>query len=314
MISIRNLTRKYGDVVAVDNVTTEIKRGEIVGLLGHNGAGKTTVMKILTGFLDATSGTILVDGKDVSTERAEVQKRIGYLPENAPLYEEMLVQEYLVMMAELRGVPADRIAARVGEAITAAGLKPRMLSRIGELSKGLRQRVGIAQALVHQPEVLVFDEPTNGLDPMQIESIRELIRRLGGHTTIILSTHILQEVEAVCDRVLLMMQGQLITDAPLATLRDTHRVRLVLKSGATDVARKLGGVAGVTEVQPLGPTDHGDGYGIRWHGDEVPVPAIIAAATQAGWTIQSVGPEQRSLEQLFREAQQRHAASRGGAA
>ncbi|HMV65536.1 MAG TPA: ATP-binding cassette domain-containing protein [Myxococcota bacterium] len=314
MISIRNLTRKYGDVVAVDNVSTEIKRGEIVGLLGHNGAGKTTVMKILTGFLDATSGTILVDGKDVGDDRAEVQRRIGYLPENAPLYDEMLVQEYLVMMAELRGVPAERIAARVGEAISATGLKQRMLSPIGELSKGLRQRVGIAQALVHQPDVLVFDEPTNGLDPSQIESIRELIRRLGGHTTIILSTHILQEVEAVCDRVLLMMQGKLITDSPLSALRDTHRVRLVIKPGAADVARALGGVPGVSEVLPLGTVDHGDGWAIRWHGDEVPVPGIIAAATKAGWTIQSVGPEQRSLEQMFREAQQRHVAAQGGAA
>jgi ABC-2 type transport system ATP-binding protein len=310
MISIRYLTRKYGDVVAVNNVSTDIKRGEIVGLLGHNGAGKTTVMKILTGFLDATSGTILVDGKDVSTDRAEVQRRIGYLPENAPLYDEMLVQEYLIMMAELRGVPADRIAARVGEAITATGLKDRMLSPIGELSKGLRQRVGIAQAIVHQPDVLVFDEPTNGLDPSQIESIRELIRRLGGHTTIILSTHILQEVEAVCDRVLIMVNGHLKTDSTMAALRDTHRVRLVLKPGATDVIRKLGGVEGVTEIIPLGTVDRGDGYALRWHGDEAPVQSIIAAATQAGWTIQSVGPEQRSLEQMFREAQIRDAAER----
>jgi ABC-2 type transport system ATP-binding protein len=311
MISIQNLTRRYGENVAVNDVSTAIQSGEIVGLLGHNGAGKTTVMKILTGYLDATSGTVTVNGKNVETERSEAQRHIGYLPENAPLYDDMLVQEYLVMMAELRGVPASQIDARVGDAITATGLRDRVLSPIGTLSKGLRQRVGIAQAILHKPSVLVLDEPTNGLDPSQIEAIRDLIKRLGATTTIILSTHILQEVEAVCDRVLLMMAGQLIVDAPLSQLRDTHSVRLRINPGAADVEKTLARVDGVTEAKSSGVIDGAEVWDIRWHGASAPVPGIIAAATP--WGIQSVGPEQRSLEQVFRELQQKHVASRGGA-
>jgi ABC-2 type transport system ATP-binding protein len=314
MISINNLTRRYGETVAVDDVTTEIRRGEIVGLLGHNGAGKTTVMKIMTGFLDATSGTVTVDGLDVDADRNAVQQKIGYLPENAPLYEEMLVQEYLEMMAELRGVPAGEIPKRVAEAIVATGLKDRVAWPISSLSKGLRQRVGIAQAIVHKPAVLVLDEPTNGLDPMQIQAIRDLIRRLGKSTTIILSTHILQEIEAVCDRVLIMIQGHLAADAPLSELLDSQRIRLVLDASAGDVRRALSGIDGVSEVSKVG----GDGptatWIVRWHGAAAPVPAVIAAAGQNGWTIRSVAPEQRTLEMVFKELQDAHIARTGGQA
>lgn len=312
MIAIDKLTRRYGDVVAVRDVSTTIQRGEIVGLLGHNGAGKTTVMKILTGYLDATDGTVTVDGLDVATQRTEVQRRIGYLPENAPLYEEMLVQEYLVMMAELRGVPAPELESRVAEAVVATGLGDRLLSPIGTLSKGLRQRVGIAQAIVHRPEVLVLDEPTNGLDPTQIQAIRELIRRLGQHATIILSTHILQEIEAVCDRVLVMIDGSLAADAPLAELRGARNLRLTLQPGATDVEgtlRRLEDVTGVTR-DPA----HADTWLLTFRGDEPPVPAVVEAATAAGWVLRGVAPEQRTLEQVFSELQLKHVARRGGEA
>ncbi|MCB9663303.1 MAG: ATP-binding cassette domain-containing protein [Alphaproteobacteria bacterium] len=312
MIAIEKLTRRYGDLVAVRDVSTTIQRGEIVGLLGHNGAGKTTVMKILTGFLDATDGTVTVDGLDVATDRTEVQRRIGYLPENAPLYEEMLVQEYLLMMAELRGVPAPDLEARVAEAVVATGLGDRLLSPIGTLSKGLRQRVGIAQAIVHRPEVLVLDEPTNGLDPTQIQAIRELIRRLGERSTIILSTHILQEIEAVCDRVLVMIDGSLAADAPLAELRGARSIRLGLAPGATAVASTLAGVPGITSVTAV--TGQPDTWLLAFSGDEPPVPAVIAAATTAGWTITRVAPEQRTLEQVFADLQHRHVAGRGGEA
>lgn len=310
MISIQNLTRKYGNVVAVDRVSTEIQRGQIVGLLGHNGAGKTTVMKILTGYLDATEGTVTVGGFDVDTQRIEAQRRIGYLPENAPLYEEMLVQEYLVMLAELRGVPASDIPARVAEAVVATGLNERLLSPIHTLSKGLRQRVGIAQAILHRPDVLVLDEPTNGLDPMQIRSIRSLIQRLGQRTTIILSTHILQEIEAVCDRVLIMIQGALVADAPMRELLVTQRVRLDLAPGTGDVSKLLGGIDGVTDVTQLAQ----DAWGLRFSGETPPVAAIIAACTKAGWTIASVGPEHRTLESVYKELQDEHARRVGGAA
>lgn len=314
MISIQNLTRRYGETVAVDGVTTEIRRGEIVGLLGHNGAGKTTVMKIMTGYLDATSGSVTVDGLDVDGDRHAVQHKIGYLPENAPLYEEMLVQEYLEMMAELRGVPAAQIPERVAEAIAATGLIDRVAWPISTLSKGLRQRVGIAQAIVHQPDVLVLDEPTNGLDPMQIETIRALIRRLGQRSTIILSTHILQEIEAVCDRVLIMIQGQLVADATLRELLDSSRLKLVLSGAPTDAARVLGRVDGVVEVTAGEADATKSTWMVRWSGASAPVPAIITAATAAGWTLHAIGPEQRTLETVFKELQAEHIARKGGKA
>lgn len=316
MISLRNLTRRYGSTVAVADVSTEIRKGEIVGLLGHNGAGKTTVMKILTGFLEATDGTVEVDGLDVATDRAAVQQRIGYLPENAPLYEEMTVADYLVMMAELRGVAPERIGQRVAEVVAATALRDRLDQRIGTLSKGLRQRVGIAQAIVHEPAVLVLDEPTNGLDPMQIQAIRELVRRLGQTTTILLSTHILQEIEAVCDRVLVMIDGHLVADAPLAELRGSARLRLELADtgdtsadGGHDVAKVLGGVDGVTTVERTA-----DGWSIGWHGDSPPVPAVLAKALEKGWTVAAIAPEVRTLETVFQELQEQHIARAGGAA
>ncbi len=233
MISIRNLTRRYGSVVAVDDFSVEIDRGEIVGLLGHNGAGKTTVMKVLTGFLDATSGSASVGGIDVQADRAGVQRQIGYLPENAPLYPEMLVQEYLVMMAELRGLKPAEIPATVASVADSVGIGAHLLEPIGTLSKGYRQRVGLAQAIVHRPEVLVLDEPTNGLDPVQIQTIRELIVELSERATIILSTHILQEIEAVCDRALIMIEGSLVADAPLGELQAQHAEQLRAKGAAS---------------------------------------------------------------------------------
>lgn len=312
MISIQNLTRRYGATVAVQGVSTEIARGEIVGLLGHNGAGKTTVMKILTGFLEASDGRVLVDGLDVETHRAEVQRRIGYLPENAPLYDEMLVQEYLATMAELRGVPADRIEASVAEAVVATGLQDRLLAPIGTLSKGLRQRVGIAQAIVHHPDVLILDEPTNGLDPMQIEAIRHLVKELGSKTTVLLSTHILQEVEAVCDRVLVMIGGRLAADARLSDLLDARRVELVLGAGAERVEATLGALDGVVSVTHEAAAGDRETWHVGWAGAEAPVPAIVAAAARAGWTVHAVAPELRTLETVFKELQAQHVA--GGVA
>lgn len=317
MIAIHDLTRRYGDTVAVDGVTTEIRRGEIVGLLGHNGAGKTTVMKILTGYLDASSGAVTVDGLDVHTQRSEVQRRIGYLPENAPLYDEMLVQEYLLMMAELRGLAPEEAARRVGEAVAATGLADRLLSPIGTLSKGLRQRVGIAQAILHQPDVLVLDEPTNGLDPMQIQAIRALVQRLGERSTIILSTHILQEIEAVCDRVLIMIQGRLVADATLAELTGSRRVHLTVAAGTAGVRDRLAKVDGITDVTPTRGADGHDHWILTWHGDAPPVPGVLAAAHEAGWTVHAITPEVRTLETVFKELQAQHvraSASAGGAA
>ena len=220
MISISHLTRRYGPLAAVDDFSVEIGRGEIVGLLGHNGAGKTTVMKILTGFLEASAGSVSVGGVDVATDRASVQRQIGYLPENAPLYPEMLVQEYLAMIAELRGVPEGSVNDAVAKAALAVGVEEHLVRLIGELSKGYRQRVGMAHVLLHDPDVLIMDEPTTGLDPNQIRHVRENIRKLGETRTILLSTHLLQEVDAVASRILLIDEGRIKFDGTSEELRE----------------------------------------------------------------------------------------------
>jgi ABC-2 type transport system ATP-binding protein len=313
MISIKRLTRRYGSLLAVDDFSVEIGRGEIVGLLGHNGAGKTTVMKILTGFLEASDGSVSVAGIDVETDRSGVQRQIGYLPENAPLYPEMLVQEYLAMIAELRGLAPEDVDAAVAEAAVAVGVEAHLVRPIGELSKGYRQRVGIAQAILHKPDVLVLDEPTNGLDPMQIQSIRALIRRLSESTTIILSTHILQEIEAVCDRVLIMIEGSLVADEPLADLVASDLVRLSLAIGSTaesEVARQLEGVAGVRDVTARGadPRDRSlSVWAVRCDPGTLPVEALIDRAREAGFGIGAAAPESRTLESVFEELQSRRA-------
>ena len=310
MISIQNLTRRYGSLTAVEDFTVEVGRGEIVGLLGHNGAGKTTVMKILTGYLDASAGRVTVGGVDVATDRAAVQRRIGYLPENAPLYPEMLVQEYLAMIAELRGVAPEQVESAIARAADAVGVAAHLVRPIGELSKGYRQRVGIAQAILHEPDVLVLDEPTNGLDPVQIQSIRELIRRLSENTTIILSTHILQEIEAVCDRVLIMIEGSLVADEPLSELVASDVVRVSLGEGAADVESRLSAVPGVRSVTARGadPRDRSFSvWAVGYEADSPPVAAIIDVAREAGWTIGAVAPESRTLESVFEELQSRRA-------
>lgn len=311
MIRLEKLTRKYGDTVAVRDVSVEIGRGEIVGLLGHNGAGKTTVMKMLTGYLEPTSGSVTVDGLDVVTRRTEVQRRLGYLPENAPLYEEMLVHEYLAMMADLRGVARAGQDAAVWNAARQTGLQRHLDKPIASLSKGYRQRVGIAQAILHEPDVLVLDEPTNGLDPMQIHSIRELIRALGRRSTVILSTHILQEVEAVCDRVLVMIDGTLAADDRLDALLRSDAVRVEL-SGATGAAAALAAVPGVSAVRPAAAAEGREGFALSAEGD--PVPEIVALAAARGWRVHHVGREQRTLEQVYRALQQAHVEGRAGVA
>jgi ABC-2 type transport system ATP-binding protein len=211
-ITVRNLTKVYGAQKAVDSISFDVKTGEILGFLGPNGAGKSTTMKVITCFLPQTSGTVEVDGLSTIDRSLDVRKKIGYLPENNPLYHEMNVLEYLEYAAQLHGMKGSAINGRIKEMVHVCGLETVRHKDIGELSKGFRQRVGLAQAMIHEPDVLILDEPTSGLDPNQIVEIRNLIKQLGRAKTVILSTHILSEVQATCDRVLIINEGKIVAD------------------------------------------------------------------------------------------------------
>ena len=305
MISVRELTKQYGEIRAVSNVSFDVQQGSIVGLLGQNGAGKTTVMKILTGFLEPTSGTVLVGEKDVRTQRTEVQDHIGYMPENAPLYDEMLVQEYLIMMAELRGIANDKLVFAVKEALEVTGLKSRAIQPIGTLSKGYRQRVGLAQAIIHRPEVLVLDEPTNGLDPVQILEIRALIKNLAKTTTVIVSTHILSEIEAVCDRVVILIDGEVAADESLATLLSAQQVEVKFTEVIPDDVKakltSLSGVSGVRFNDALSQItlDCSDASSVSRE--------ILKSVQDFGWKLEAVYPLTPSLETVFRNLMEQKA-------
>lgn len=221
MLEVRNLTKRYGDFVAVRDISFTAAQGQILGFLGPNGAGKTTTMRILTGFLPATSGTAKVAGFDVFTESAEVRRRIGYLPENPPLYTEMTAEAYLRFVARIKGMPRSAIEDAIDRVISTCGLESVRHRLLGQLSKGYRQRAGLAQALIHDPPVLVLDEPTIGLDPLQIREIRALIQKLAGERTIILSTHILPEVSQICEKVVIINEGQVVLEEDMATLKSS---------------------------------------------------------------------------------------------
>jgi len=218
MIEVRNLTKRYGDLVAVDQVSFTAHKGEIVGFLGPNGAGKTTTMRIITGFLPATSGTVTVEGFDIFDDSHEVRKRIGYLPENPPLYSDMTVTSYLEFVGRIKGLSRAALPDAVDRAVQRCGLTEVTRRVLGHLSKGFRQRVGLAQALIHEPGVLVLDEPTIGLDPRQIREIRSLVKELAGERTVILSTHILQEVMQICQKVVIINEGRVVVEDQIENL------------------------------------------------------------------------------------------------
>ncbi len=310
MIEIEGLTRKYGDLVAVDDVSFSIGKGEVVGLLGHNGAGKTTIMRMLTGYIEPTAGSVVIDGLPVSEQRLRIQRRLGYLSENAPLYPDMSVVRYLEYVADLRGVArADRPAA-LRLALERTWLADRALDPVATLSKGYKQRLGVAQAIVHEPEILILDEPTNGLDPAQIFQMRSLVGDLSRNATIIVSTHVLQEVEAVCERVIIMVQGRIAMDARLSELRQSNRLVVGLGNPADDAADRLGEIPGVAAVAPAeGP--RGESYGLDLDApmDEV-APGVARAAVEGGWDLYRLSEQARTLETVFREVSER--GSHGG--
>jgi len=305
MIDVNNLAKSYGPVQALRSITFHVEPGEIIGLLGPNGAGKTTMMKILTGYLQPTSGTATIDGLDVLTRALEVQRRIGYLPENAPLYPELSVQAYLKMIATLRQIPDEEQPARLSEAIRATGLESYLTRPIGQLSKGYRQRVGLAQAIMHKPKLLILDEPTLGLDPTQIVEVRHLIHRLAQHSTIVLSTHILSEVEAICDRVIILISGEIRADARLADLEASTDVLVVLGQEIPTADAALKALAGVRAVEA---TTSADGFTYRVQASDSagqkPVdlrPVIYDLARDKGWPLKELRRDVRTLEAVFNE-------------
>jgi len=291
VINAEELTRRYGETLAVDSVGFSIGDGEIVGLLGHNGAGKTTIMKMVTGYLEPSAGRVSVDGVDVAEDPEAVQRQLGYLPENCPVYPEMTVVGYLDYVAGLRHVE-DRAAA-LRDVLAATDLAGRAFDAIGTLSRGYQQRVGVAQAIVHRPQLLILDEPTNGLDPSQTQQMRDLIRRLADNATVILSTHIMQEVDAVCDRVMILRAGKLALDERLADLQRSERVVLRTDADQTDVQTAVAGLAEVTR--------HDGGYAFDGVADDDRRAELARRLVAGGVAVHGLTAEQRDLETVFRE-------------
>ncbi len=307
MITVQNLRKLYGEFTAVDDISFEIKKGEIVGLLGPNGAGKTTTMRMMTCFLPATSGEINLNGHDAFENPLLVKKSIGYLPENAPLYQDMKVEEYLEYVAEMRSIPRTQRRKRIREVADQTGLTPRLRQEISHLSKGYKQRVGIAQALIHDPEVLILDEPTSGLDPNQIIEIRSLIKGIGKHKTVILSTHILSEAEATCDRVLIINKGKIVASGTSQELRSQHHdkalVRVKIEGEGRGLLKHLEEIKGVLRVMKL-DTLVEKGYSvfeIETSSDQDLRKEITQAVVNGGFALVEVQREGKTLEDVLAE-------------
>lgn len=297
-IEARNVIKMYGQQKALSNVSFSIKQGEVVGLLGPNGAGKSTMMKILTCYIPQTQGRATVCGYDVDLQPLEIRRRIGYLPEHNPLYYEMYVKEYLGFVAGIHKLGRQK-QKRVNEIIGLTGLGPESGKKIGALSKGYRQRVGLAQALIHDPEVLILDEPTSGLDPNQLGEIRSLIRRIGQEKTILLSTHIMQEVEAVCHRVIIINRGEIAADGPtLEVQRLTQATRIIRVEFQGECPAEsilqLNDVVNVVQTSP-------SACRIFTRGQKDLRPEVFRLAVQNGSVILAMDHEEQSLEQVFRQ-------------
>lgn len=294
-ISVKNVSKIYGAQKALNQVSFEVSRGEIIGFLGPNGAGKSTMMKILTGYIPQSAGTAKVTGIDLEEDSLAARRNIGYLPEHNPLYLEMYVREFLAMAAGLHGVAKIKI----DEIIEKVGLSPERHKRLGELSKGYRQRAGLAAALLHDPEVLILDEPTTGLDPNQIVEIRELIRETGKEKTVMLSTHIMQEVEMLCDRVIIINKGEIVADRPTSDLKKIQEDSLYLVEFDQEInAEKLAEIEGVNQVNALGNK--------RWEisADRDVRGAIFDFAVAEGAQVLETKTREQNLEQVFQSLTQ----------
>lgn len=292
-ISVKGISKSYGDQKALDGISFSIKKGEIVGFLGPNGAGKSTLMKILTGYLEASEGEASVNGHSLKDEKLKAQKSLGYLPEHNPLYTEMYVREYLEFNASLYKAPKDRIE----EVIRQTGLSPEANKKIGQLSKGYRQRVGLANALLHDPEVLILDEPTTGLDPNQLIEIRELIQQTGKEKTIFLSTHIMREVEAICERVIIINKGKIVADKKLTELRDENLQVIEVEFDYRVEEVALQRLPFLLEVKNTG----GFVYELIFETRKDMRPAVFDFAHDSGLKTLRLNRKNKNLENLFSE-------------
>ena len=303
MIQVDHLTKRYGPVTAIQDVSFAVEKGQIVGFLGPNGAGKSTTMKILSCFMPASDGSARVAGFDVSSQSMEVRRRIGYLPENAPLYREMPVVSYLDFVAEVKGVPRGQRRARVGEVMERCFITGMERRLIGKLSKGYRQRVGLAQALLGDPEVLILDEPTIGLDPKQITDIRALIRSLAGQHTVILSTHILPEVSMVCDSVIIIKDGGIVaqgTESELvAQVFPTARVEVQVAGPAEVVGAALRAIPGVLRAEALVSGDGAAAFLVESPRDRDVRHEVVQLVTGRGWALRELHQVGMSLEEVY---------------
>jgi ABC-2 type transport system ATP-binding protein len=294
-IEVKNLYKYYGEQAAVRDISFSVKKGEIVAFLGPNGAGKSTTMKIMTGFMPASEGEVFICGKKVDIDKLETRQIIGYLPENNPLYTDMYVREYLEFVGRIYKI--KNLKARVSEMIHAVGLDVEQHKKIGALSKGYRQRVGLAQAIIHDPEVLILDEPTTGLDPNQLVEIRELIRSIGKEKTVILSTHIMQEVEAICDRVIIISKGQIVADDTAKILQQELEHQTVYVEFDNKVsAAQLNKIPNVSKVEGLN-----NGWLIESLSNTDLRKEVAQYAQAQEWLILTLNIEQKTLEEVFKE-------------
>ena len=300
-INVQGLTKTYGQERAVDTISFDVRPGEVVGFLGPNGAGKTTTMKVITGYLNPTEGTVLVDGLDVRADTLAIRRRIGYLPENTPLYREMVTYDYLQFVAAMRGIPKEKRAARIKEMTLACGLHDVLGKKIDALSKGYRQRVGLAQAMIHDPPILILDEPTSGLDPNQIVEIRELIRSIGREKTVVLSTHILPEVQASCDRVLIIHRGKIVADGTPQLLQESfaggQRVSYAVRANADAVAPVLTS----RDIQIVDTWQDGNEARFSLSARRDIRDELFKIAVEKQWPLTELHREVGNLEDVFRQ-------------
>lgn len=300
-IRVRGVTKRFGARIAVDNLSFEVNKGEIVGFLGPNGSGKTTTMRMLTSYYTPDAGSISVNGSDTQENDIETRRSIGYLPENNPLYEDMLVSEYLSFVAELRGLSGSERKENLDSTVEETGLQEVYYRPINELSKGFHQRVGLAQAILHRPSVLVLDEPTEGLDPNQRISMRDLIRHLGGERTVLLSTHVMQEVESTCERVLVISRGKLVANSTVEDLiqHAMQRRSIHLEVEGTQIEAGLETISAIDHVEPTGMVGDHKTYSISVLADADPRADIFKLAKGRGWVLWELHQEQPRLEDVF---------------